>query len=136
MNPIDFAARVLRDVYGNRLTDPDAVAAPDPDPFELEDAQCLRAGVQDALASHSVYRPEPMYVTGFEPAFRARAADEALVLERLAVETAARGSWEAARTLFAPDAPCAGLYATQTPPDGPSRVSVSPDAHRPAQPLP
>ncbi|WP_030506396.1 hypothetical protein [Microbispora rosea] len=116
MNPIDFAARVLRDLTA--VSAGDAPAATDPEPG----------------APSSSYRPEPMYVTGFEPSFRARAADEALVLERLAVETAARGSWEAALHLFAPSAPCAGLYATQTPPEVPSRVSVSPDAHRPSQP--
>ncbi len=61
---------------------------------------------------------------------------EWLELADLSDLTAVLGSWEAARTLFAPEPPCAGLYATQTPPERPSRVSVSPDVHKPAQPLP
>lgn len=119
MNPLDFAARVLRDMH-DRQADPEP-AADTPEAREV---------------APTSYRPDPALVTAFEPAFRARAADEALVLERLAVETAARGPWEAARLLFASDGPCAGLYATQTPSRHPSRVFVPPEAHRPSQPLP
>ncbi|NJP24428.1 hypothetical protein FLW53_09455 [Microbispora sp. SCL1-1] len=121
MNPIDFAARVLRDMHGDRQADPGPVA-------EL-------ASEAREVAPTS-YRPDPALVTAFESGFRARAADEAIVLERLAVETARVGPWEAARTLFAPNTPCAGLYATQTPASAPSHVSVSPEPQKPAQPLP
>ena len=124
MNPLDFAARVLRDVYGDRLTDPDAAPVPEPVPVARE------------VAQPNPYRAEPSEDLSPWEFTRADEVAEDLVVQRLAVETAARGSWEAALRLFAPEGSCAGLYATQTPEPCLSRVSVSPDAHRPAQPLP
>ncbi|MEU8199409.1 hypothetical protein AB0C10_37055 [Microbispora amethystogenes] len=96
MNPLGYAARALsqaRLAYGDRLTDPDA--APD---AVTEPAPAVR----EVVCPHP-HRAEPAYATAFKARFRRKAAaDEGLVLERLATETARRGPWEAARHLFTP----------------------------------
>ncbi|MEU8199491.1 hypothetical protein AB0C10_37480 [Microbispora amethystogenes] len=89
MNPL--AARLLQRVYA-------ATAEAVGDNLPDDPAPAVRE-----VVCPPPHRVEPAYVTAFEARFRRKAAaDEGLVLESLAVETAARGPWEAARFLFTP----------------------------------
>jgi len=102
-----------RILAGDMLAAGDDDAPPAPPPLTLAELHALESGSGITL-------PE--------------LAAEAAVLDRLAVLTAQLGSpWEAARHLFAPDAPCASLRATQTSEQGHPSVSYPPRPHEGSQ---
>jgi len=128
------ARRLLSEVWASAALDVEPT--PDPEPAPAPSPEPVPEPVPEPEPARVLvpYWLESAYTTAFEPVFRRQAADEALVLERLAVETARIGSpWEAARRLFAPDAPCTSLRATQASEQGHLRVFYPTSHHEGSQ---